>query len=137
MTERRLIGYQVKRLDQLIEATFDQAVASVGMSRREWQTLNTIVRDPGADLVDALRPFWESDGESIADVTTALVVRGWVTRDADGRWAATDAGRAAHESAARSVGTLRRQLAEGITEAEFATLTDTLARMIANLEQTG
>ncbi|MFD4429252.1 hypothetical protein [Nocardia sp. NPDC058497] len=30
---------------------------------------------------------------------------------------------------------VRRQLADGITETEFATLTGTLARMIANLEQ--
>ncbi|MEV6218899.1 winged helix DNA-binding protein [Nocardia sp. NPDC051833] len=137
MTERRLIGYQVKRLDQLIEASFDRAVESVGMSRREWQALNTIAREPGADLVDALRPFWEADGESIADVTAALVTRGWITRGADGRWTVTDAGGAAHESAARSVGAIRRQLAEGVTEDEFAALTGTLARMIANLERAG
>lgn len=135
MTGRRLIGYQVKRLDQLIEATFDQAVGSVGMSRREWQTLNTIVRDPAADLGEALRPFWEIDGESIADVTAVLAARGWITRDADGRHAVTDTGLTAHETAACAVGDVRRQLADGITEAEFATLTGTLARMIANLEQ--
>ncbi|MFD6389666.1 MarR family winged helix-turn-helix transcriptional regulator [Nocardia sp. NPDC060259] len=137
MTERRLIGYQVKRLDQLIEATFDRAVESVGMSRREWQTLNTIVGDPAADLVDALRPFWTADGASIADVTAALIARGWITRDPDGRYAATDAGLAAHGTAARAVGVVRRQLADGITDAEFATLTTTLARMIANLEPAG
>ncbi|MFD5177438.1 MarR family winged helix-turn-helix transcriptional regulator [Nocardia sp. NPDC058379] len=137
MTERRLIGYQVKRLDQLIEASFDRAVESVGMSRREWQTLNTIAREPGADLVDALRPFWESDGESIADVTAALATRGWITREADGRWTVTDAGGAAHESSARSVGAIRRQLAEGVTDDEFTALTGTLARMIANLERAG
>ncbi|GGN91032.1 MarR family winged helix-turn-helix transcriptional regulator [Nocardia rhizosphaerihabitans] len=137
MTERRLIGYQVKRLDQLIEATFDQTVESVGMSRREWQTLNTIIRDPAADLTEALRPFWEVDGESITDVTAALAARGWITRDADGRYAVTDTGLTVHESAARAVGIVRRQLADGIAEAEFATLTGTLARMIANLEQAG
>ncbi|WP_342800791.1 MarR family transcriptional regulator [Nocardia sp. No.11] len=137
MTERRLIGYQVKRLDRLIEATFDRAVDSVGMSRREWQTLTTIVRDPGADPVDALRPFWDSADESITDVTTALATRGWIARADSGRWAATDVGRAAHESAARSVGAIRGQLGEGITAAEFAAFTDTLAHMIANLEQSG
>ncbi|MFE7724060.1 MarR family winged helix-turn-helix transcriptional regulator [Nocardia rhizosphaerihabitans] len=137
MTERRLIGYQVKRLDQLIEATFDQAVESVGMSRREWQTLNSIISDPAADLAEALRPFWEVDGESITDVTAALAARRWITRDADARYAVTDTGLTAHETAARAVGIVRRELADGITEAEFATLTGTLARMIANLEQAG
>ncbi|MFC6013165.1 MarR family transcriptional regulator [Nocardia lasii] len=135
MTERRMIGYQVKRLDQLIEAAFDQATEAAGMSRREWQTLNTIVASPTADLHDALRPFWEGNDESRTAVIDGLLAREWIARDG-GRPVATEAGRAAHEIAARSVGALRRRMADGITDAEFATLTGTLARMIDNLDAT-
>ncbi|MEV6062426.1 MarR family transcriptional regulator [Nocardia asteroides] len=136
MTARRLIGYQVKRLDQLIESAFDQAIAEIGMTRREWQTLNTIVRTPAADLRDALRP-WESGDESVTEVTAALVGRGWIVPDADGGHTATDLGRAAHERAARAVDVVRRRMTDGITPAEFTAFTETLGRLIGNLEPVG
>ncbi|WP_336083141.1 winged helix DNA-binding protein [Nocardia sp. SSK8] len=136
MTERRLIGYQVKRLDQLIEATFDQAAADAGMTRREWQVLNTLVRAPAAaaTLQDALRPFWETTTESVAALTAALTTRGWLTRDTDARFALTEAGVTAHTRAARAVAAIRERMTTGISRAEFDALTTTLARMIGNLE---
>ncbi|WP_278262922.1 winged helix DNA-binding protein [Nocardia sp. AG03] len=136
MTERRLIGYQVKRLDQLIEATFDQAAAEVGMTRREWQVLTTLGRGPAtADaLQDALRPFWETTTDSVAALTTELTTRGWLTRDADARFALTEAGISAHAAATHSVGTLRARMTTGVAAADFDTCTTVLARMIANLE---
>lgn len=136
MTEQRLLGYQVKRLDQLIEAAFDRAVAAVGMSRREWQTLTAIRRGPAtaATLDDALRPFWAVDGESVAAVVTALTDRGWITVDEHARYVLTEPGAAAHAHAAPTVGAVRGQLADGISEAEFATVTVNLARMIDNLD---
>lgn len=136
MVTRRLIGYQVKRLDQLIESTFEQAIAEVGMTRREWQTLNTIVRAPAADadLREALRPFWERGAESVTEVTAVLADRGWIVRDMVGRHVATELGRAAHEQATRAVGVVRQRMTDGITPAEFTEFTATLTRLIANLE---
>ncbi|MFC4127494.1 MarR family winged helix-turn-helix transcriptional regulator [Nocardia rhizosphaerae] len=138
MAERRLIGYQVKRLDQLIEAAFGQAIDTAGMTRTQWQALNTIVCAPVAetDLDDALRPFWDGGTESVADVLAALVGHDWIT-PAGGRYTVTPSGRAAHEAAAHSVARIRAQLAAGLTDAEFATCTAVLARMIANLEGAG
>ncbi|MFC9968055.1 MarR family winged helix-turn-helix transcriptional regulator [Nocardia ignorata] len=136
MAERRLIGYQVKRLDQLIEAAFDRAVEAVGMTRREWQTLSTIERDhpDRAELVRALRPFWELNGESVDAVIQGLTERGWITGASTGRRELTSAGRRAYESATDSVGTIRRRMADGIDADEFTACTRTLERMIANLE---
>ncbi|GEM32770.1 hypothetical protein NN3_37770 [Nocardia neocaledoniensis NBRC 108232] len=133
MAERRLIGYQVKRLDQLIEATFGRAIDTAGMSRREWQTLNTLVGDSGADLVDALRPFWETTDDSVAVITGALIERGWIVRDGH-RYAVTAEGHAAHERARQAVAAIRHRLATGVSDDEFAVVTATLATMIANLE---
>src|SRR5690348_14072153 len=63
--ENRLIGYQVKRLDQLIDLTFDRLISEAGLSRRDWQTLNALAAGPAGDaeLTDALRPFWEVENE--------------------------------------------------------------------------
>lgn len=137
--ERRLIGYQVKRLDQLIESTFDRLLAEAGVSRRQWQTLNTIGAGPvdDAGLADALRPFWEVNHENLEDVIADSTAQGWVDREPDGHYVLTDAGRAVHAAAADSVGRIRELSAAGISEAEFDRAMDVIQRLIGNLERAG
>ncbi|MGW5381459.1 MarR family winged helix-turn-helix transcriptional regulator [Nocardia sp. NPDC003963] len=133
----RLIGYQVKRLDQLIELTFDRLVADAGLTRRQWQTLNTLAAGPADDarLIDALRPFWEVNDENMRDAVADLTAHGWITRDVEGRYALTDSGRAAHTAAADSVSRIRELSATGVADHEFAQMMDVLARIIGNLER--
>ncbi|MGA6205824.1 MarR family transcriptional regulator [Nocardia testacea] len=135
--ENRLIGYQVKRLDQLIDLTFDRLVADAGLSRREWQTLNALAAGPAGDaaLTDALRPFWEVEQEDPREVVAALAERGWVGRDSDGRYVLTEAGRTTRAAAADSVGRIRDLAATGVSDQEFTEMMDVMARIIANLEQ--
>ncbi|WP_037175535.1 MarR family winged helix-turn-helix transcriptional regulator [Rhodococcus sp. UNC363MFTsu5.1] len=132
----RMIGFQLKRLDQLIETTLDRSLDETGLSRREWQTLNTISRGPADDahLVEALRPFWEVNGENVAEVVTDLTERGWVGRGPDNRIALTGSGSAAHAAAAEKVGSVRDLSVAGIRPEDYATMMDVLQRMIANLE---
>lgn len=132
----RMIGFRLKRLDQLIETTFDRLLGNAGLNRREWQTLNTISRGPvdEAQLIDALRPFWEANGESVSDVVGGVTARGWVDRDGDGRYTLTASGRSAHRAAAAEVGSLRERMTEGVSPQEFSQLMDVLHRMIVNLE---
>ncbi|WP_327110237.1 MarR family transcriptional regulator [Nocardia sp. NBC_01730] len=134
--DNRLIGYQVKRLDQLIELTFDRLISETGLTRRQWQTLNTIGRGAvdDAQLVDALRPFWEANKENVDEVVADLAVRGWVERGPDGKYALTAAGRTAHAAAAETVGRIRELSAAGISDQEFAQMMDVMRRIIANLE---
>lgn len=135
--EHRLIGYQVKRLDQLIDLTFDRLIAEAGLSRRDWQTLNALAGGPAGDaeLTDALRPFWEVEKEDPRDVVATLTERGWVGRDGDGRYTLTEAGRTARATAADSVGRIRDLSAEGVSEQEFTQMMDVMARIIGNLER--
>ncbi|WP_280233285.1 MarR family winged helix-turn-helix transcriptional regulator [Nocardia cyriacigeorgica] len=133
----RMIGFRLKRLDQLIETTFDRLLGNAGLNRREWQTLNVISRGPvdDAQLTDALRPFWEANGEKVSDVIESLAVRDWIHRDADGWYAMTAAGRDVHAAAANEVGGLRDLMAEGVGAEEFAQMMDVLGRMTVNLEK--
>jgi hypothetical protein len=138
----QMIGYRLKRLDQLIEDTFDRVLAAEGVSRRQWQTLNVLRRTPAGDaeLDAALQPFWKTDTASAAEVVEELTRRGWVARDPDGRHALTPEGRAAHAALATSVGGIRETMSRGLTEQEYRTTMDVLGRMIDNLEaaaQTG
>ncbi|TLG05794.1 winged helix DNA-binding protein [Nocardia cyriacigeorgica] len=131
-----MIGYRLKRLDQLIETTFDRLLGDAAMNRREWQTLNTMSRGPvdEAQLIDALRPFWEGNGENVSDVIAGLVARGWIHRDADGRYALAPAGQSAHAAAVAEVSGLRERMTVGISAEEFAQMMDVLRRMTVNLE---
>ncbi|WP_245649448.1 winged helix DNA-binding protein [Nocardia shimofusensis] len=136
--EHRMIGYQVKRLDQLIESTFDRLLGDAGITRRQWQTLNTLSAGPAdeAQLTDALRPFWEVNDESLEELIRDLTGRGWVV-EYTGRYSLTDAGRAAHAAAEESVGRIRELSAAGVGEEEFGQMMDVLGRIIDNLEQAG
>ncbi|NEW46643.1 winged helix DNA-binding protein [Nocardia cyriacigeorgica] len=131
-----MIGFRLKRLDQLIETTFDRLLGNAGLNRREWQTLNVISRRPVDEiqLTDALRPFWEANGEKVSGVVDSLSARGWINRDADGRYTLTAAGHDAHAAAATEVGSLRDLMAQDVSAEEFTQMMDVLQRMTVNLE---
>ncbi|MFF2555228.1 MarR family transcriptional regulator [Nocardia sp. NPDC058058] len=132
----RMIGYRLKRLDQLIESTFDRLLGTAGLTRRQWQTLNTLTRGPQSrdQLIDALRPFWEVNNENLNDLTDDLVGRGWAQRQPDGTLTLTAAGTAATATAEREVGTIRDIVAKDIGQDEFSLMMDVLQRMTHNLE---
>lgn len=133
----RLIGYQVKRLDQLIELAFDRMLSEAGLSRREWQTLNALAAGPvgDAELTDALRPFWEVENKDPRDAVATLTERGWVTLDADRRYLLTEAGRTARVTAADSVARIRDLSSAGVSDQEFTQMMNVMGRIIDNLEQ--
>lgn len=149
--DEKPIGYWLKRLDSLIEQSFDALLADHQLTRRHWQMLN-VLRD-GADPAKALAPFWQdtdphatatpptaprSDGPTALhqagpatpDLAVAdLAARGWT----DGH-RLSPAGEAAYAVLAERVRQYRATIAAGITEAEYATVIRVLRLMITNLE---
>ncbi|MBE1566432.1 DNA-binding MarR family transcriptional regulator [Nonomuraea africana] len=130
----RMIGYRLKRLDRLIDDTFDRLLADTGLSRRQWQVLNTLSRTACDDeqLDEALRPFWDGGAETVADVVDELGRRGWLADDG-GRHALTEAGRTAHAAAGDRVAGIRALMSEGVTAEEFQATMEVLQRMADNL----
>ena len=105
-TNEAPIGYWLKHLDRLIDATLDGALADRGLGRRHWQALNVLRDGPqhAAWLAEALRPFWTEGAATPDDVVAELARRGWVAGADAGRWALTPDGQAAHgELAGRRV----------------------------------
>src|SRR5437762_5000208 len=120
-TAEQPIGYWLKRLDALIDATFDRSLADHGLSRRHWQILE-MLRGGSQDaerLADGLRPFWGEGAITLTEATGELERRGWLRRGDDSRWALTPAGEAGHAELARRVHANRRRLMDGITPAEY------------------
>jgi DNA-binding MarR family transcriptional regulator len=134
--DRKPIGYWLKHLDRLIEDTFDRTLADGNLSRRHWQTLNTLASGPASsvELNAALEPFTGGDPEGLAPVIDALTRRGWVTAQAGGRHALTVDGAAAHQRIRTDVDQARRLILRHITTEEYAHVIDILQRMAAGLE---
>lgn len=134
--ERQPIGYWLKRLDGLIDRSFDRVLADDTLTRRHWQVLNVIRREPATQpqLDSALAPFLTEAGSSTTSVVDDLRARGWVAADAD-RFMLTGAGEAACAVLQERVGANRARVTDGITAQEYAATIAVLARMCANLEQ--
>ncbi|WP_040868070.1 hypothetical protein [Nocardia exalbida] len=133
MAIQRGIGYWLVELDRLINQRFDEDLASGGLSRRRWQSLHSLAGGPqrADDVRDALDTFWADDSEWPTELAQ-LVDAGLVSDDA-GVLSLTERGRVTHEAAFVRIGRRRRQMAEGITDEQFAEVLRLLQRMAVNL----
>lgn len=132
----RPIGYWLKQLDRLIEATFDRTLADQALERRDWQVLNALRSAPlgTSGLADTLRPFWGQGTVTLEAVVDRLTGRGWIAADEDCRYALTPAGEAAHTNVTGRVQETRQRMLEGLTAEQYRATVDVLSRMAANLE---
>ena len=126
----RPIGYWVKNLDRLLEQSLDQTLASRGIGRRHWQTLNLLAEAPRtvAEAGAELAPFL--DPGDMAGVLADLERLGWA---AGPRYALTRTGSAALESLRGEVARVRRRATDGLSEDNYRTTVATLRRMAENL----
>lgn len=136
----RPIGYWLKHLHNLIEDHFASALADAGVTRRDWQILNVLSRQPQtpAQLDRALAPFLRDETSAHAGVAEArdgLVAMGWVGADpVTGLLSLTGAGRTAHADLSARVGEIRELLMRDMTRDQYTATVDVLATMAANIE---
>jgi hypothetical protein len=130
------IGYWLKHLDHLIDATFDRTLGAEGLNRRHWQVLNELALRPTGhtELRTALAPFLLNDPEAETAVTDQLIGRGWVSVDDSGRLQLTGPGHEAQAAILMKVAGARRKTVHGISDDEYLATVDVLQRMAANLE---
>ncbi|GAA0272957.1 MarR family transcriptional regulator [Cryptosporangium japonicum] len=126
----RPIGYWVKNLDNVLEGSLDRTLASRGVGRRHWQTLNLLAEAPRtvAEATAELAPFL-GPGEMLA-VLAELERLGWVAGDP---YTLTADGTAALESLRTEVTQVRQRATEGLSEDDYRTTVATLRRMAENL----
>jgi DNA-binding MarR family transcriptional regulator len=139
MEDRRPIGYWLKRLDGLIEENFERTLAGDGVTRRQWQALNTLHQRPAtrAELAEALQPSLVDDSGADRRVIDELVVRGWVRLGEGDRLEPTPAGAGAHAGLLERIQATRQLMVRGVTQEEYLAAIDILRRMAENLERPG
>ncbi|WP_347107776.1 MarR family transcriptional regulator [Paenarthrobacter sp. S56] len=130
------IGYWIKRLDAALEVQLDNTLARVKLSRRQWQTLNTLADATmlPEELDQVLRPFWGDDLRLRERELASMVGRGLITM-VDERLTLSERGREAFHQAQRLVEEARLDLSMGIGIDEYAMAVSVLERMSLNAER--
>lgn len=132
------LGYWLKRLDNLIEATQERTFAEEKLTRRQWQILHVLSESPqdAARLTDAVRPFLGHGATTLDEVTGELGRRGWLARDEAGRYALTEAGQAGHAAVEEQLDELfRSTFLAGLTQDDYRRTIRILQQMAENLER--
>jgi DNA-binding MarR family transcriptional regulator len=137
--DRRPIGYWLKHLDGLIEQSFERTLAGEGVTRRQWQALNTLQERPStqAEIAAALKPFLVDDPGADRRVIDELMAREWVRQGEGNRLELTPAGARAHAALLERIQSVRQLLVRGVTQEEYLAAIDVLRRMAGNLEGPG
>jgi hypothetical protein len=131
----RPIGYWLKHVDRLIEATMVRVFEEEQLTRRHWQALNVLRRSSPdeAGLTEALRPFWGAGTITLDEVTGELTRRGWLTED-NGHYTLTPAGETAHATIEKKVRGIRETAQTGVSDEDYRHTIRVLQRMAKNLE---
>ena len=124
--DNKPIGWWLKEVDRLLEASFEQILAADGLNRRQWQILNATRR--GEPISVALAPFLSGDPAELESFTDPLTARGWLDNER-----LTPAGMIALTQLTEKVQARRRRITNGIVDAEYLQTIDVLRRMAANL----
>ncbi|MER5318052.1 MarR family winged helix-turn-helix transcriptional regulator [Streptosporangium roseum] len=131
--QRRPIGYWIKHLHELAESSFEKLLIEEHLTRRHWQVMNVVAREPSTvESIDAeLNPFLTAEQPSLRPLARELRERGWL--DGDGELSLTEAGARAHADLLGKVTATRARLTDGISVEEYRATIDVLSRMSANM----
>ncbi|MEU4605051.1 MarR family transcriptional regulator [Kribbella sp. NPDC023972] len=124
--DNKPIGWWLKELDRLLEASFERLLAAEGLTRRQWQALNAAAGPE--PIAVALAPFLSGDPAELAAVTDPLAEHGWLSGDE-----LTQAGQVALRTLMTKVQAQREQMMTGVTDDEYVATIAVLRKMAGNL----
>ncbi len=139
MDTPRPIGFWLKLVDRLIDEQFAATLEEHGITRRQWQLLNVLSREPATveQLDAAVAPFLspaagDDPAESSAEHLTELVESAWVVTGPSG-YLLTERGRGAFERLELVVAAQRTQVSAGVTAEQYEQSVAVLEQMARNL----
>jgi DNA-binding MarR family transcriptional regulator len=130
---QRPIGYWLKEADRAISAHVDEAQRANGVSRIEWQVLNTIRAQHTSPEQLATRLHMFLDRPTLDKILAGFQARGWIEMLPGREVTLTDAGQRWHQQIQARQQEVRQQAMEGITAEEYATVLRVLQRIVTNL----
>jgi DNA-binding MarR family transcriptional regulator len=128
------IGYWIKQADNTLTAQINAAQSAHGVSRFEWQTLNTLKETGGArreQIFETMHTFADEPG--LAEILRHLSERGWIEQRASGEFQLTEEGQQQHDVIFATQREVRQRAMQGISEEDYATAVRVLHRIVTNL----
>lgn len=128
------IGYWIKQADNTLTAQINAAQSAHGISRPEWQILNTLKETGGVgreQIFETMRTF--VDSPSFAELLRRLGERGWIEQQASAEYQLTEEGRRQYDAIFATQKEVRQRAMQGISEAEYTTAVRVLQRIVINL----
>ncbi|MEV6326874.1 hypothetical protein [Streptomyces sp. NPDC051909] len=128
---QRPLGHWLKHIDGAIEGAMARLFAEEGLTRRDWQILNTVSYEPVplSRIDESLAPFLSPTAPTVRPRVDALTARGWTVLAPDTTVTLTDEGHAAHRRIAAQVAALRTRITQCLSREEFGTLMTLLQRL--------
>ncbi|MBC2879056.1 MULTISPECIES: MarR family winged helix-turn-helix transcriptional regulator [Streptomyces] len=130
------IALVASRATEAILRHSQAALAGIDLTQPQWWALNNVVRAEHGLTRDEIRAVDVPYGmgtEVTAHAADALVHRGWLAADADGRLTLTDRGLAGLATAKERMARVREEIVGDITEEEYATAVSVLRRVTDHL----
>lgn len=132
MKNKLPIGYYLKKADNLLTAGINKIHAENGITRTQWQVLNSIIQKDEADrqqVIELLNDFAAKD--TINEVIDILINRGLVNENSF--LYLTDRGKELFEKCFQEQKIFRQKAMGNISEQEYMQLITTLEKIIDNL----
>ncbi|TAH40580.1 MAG: hypothetical protein EYC69_10540 [Bacteroidetes bacterium] len=134
MSEKKLpIGYYLKKVDNLISDGINRIHMEAGLTRTDWQILNSIIESENRnrELIANLLSEFETS-ENINNAITRLINND-LLKEA-GSITLTDAGNKVFKSCLEKQLLFRQKSMEGISDQEYLQLISTLEKIIENIK---
>jgi|GEM_PF-581118 len=129
----RPIGFWIRSADSSLTSGIDRLHRDLGLSREDWQVLNTLVEAGGRSSLEALL---EAFAPMLSDEEMRNTLNGLKRRRliANGRTALkiTVRGFELHRRVQERQLAFRKRVTEGISEADYAIAVVVLAKLVAN-----
>lgn len=134
-TKQLPIGYWLKQADELLTKRIDDIQSSFGITRKDWQILNTISENnliPKSNLMDLMSPF--ADAKSVNDILLKLRVKDLI-EEQDEKLALTAKGKQLHLTCLHEQKRFRQTAMTGVSEQDYEVTISTLQKIVANIAE--
>jgi DNA-binding MarR family transcriptional regulator len=128
------LGYWLKHTDEMLTKHINAAQSVNGVSRSQWQILNTLYEVSAAtkeQIFEVMQTF--VDKAELEHILTELSTRGWLLQ-VEYCFQLTDEGRAKHQIILEFQKAVRQRAMQGISEEEYTAVISVLQRIVKNLE---
>lgn len=132
---RQPIGYWLKRGHDALENRLNTTLESQGLTRNHWQVLNLLYEADAPLAIGQIAAQMQTfvDAKRLESILADFTANGWLTRSAD-TIALTDTGRAARGQVFAVISEVRAQAVQGITPEAYATVIESLQKLVSNME---